>query len=229
MDAKVGEQVMTPRVGKPVEIQALWIHALAFAAARAGHLREVLSRARASFEPRFWNEASGHLHDVVDCDHVAGAVDTSLRPNQALAVGGLAEVLVAPRRARRVVEALERWLWTPLGMRTLPTFDPRYRGHYEGDPLARDGAYHQGTAWAWMLGPFVQAWVRAQGGNDAAREAARARFLAPLHAHLTRAGLGHVSEIADGNPPHLPRGCPFQAWSVGELIRLDREVLAPRD
>jgi predicted glycogen debranching enzyme len=226
MDAKVGERVMTPRVGKPVEVQALWIQALAFGARHAKRWRALAEKAAASFEPRFWNEGTGYLNDVVDCDHVRGTADTSLRPNQVLAVGGLARTLVTPERARRIVEILERELWTPLGLRTLPTFDPRYHGRYAGGPLQRDEAYHQGTVWPWLLGPFVEAWVRVQGASASARTAARARFVMPLLAHLDRAGLGHVSEVADGDAPHTPGGCPFQAWSLGELLRLERVVLA---
>ena len=227
MDAKVGEQVMTPRIGKPVEVQALWIQALAFGARHEKRYRALAEQASAAFEPRFWNEGTGYLNDVVDCEHVRGTADTSLRPNQVLAVGGLARTLVSAEHARRVVEVLERELWTPLGLRTLPRWDPRYQGRYAGGPLERDSAYHQGTVWPWLLGPFVEAWVRVQGAGASARTAARARFVAPLLAHLDEAGLGHVSEVADGDPPHAPGGCPFQAWSLGELIRLQERVLAP--
>src|SRR5262249_11621662 len=129
-------------------------------------------------------------------------------------------------RASRVVAEVERRLWTPVGLRTLCPSAPGYHGRYEGGVSARDGAYHQGTAWPWLLGPFVEAWVRVRGGTpDAVREA-RERFLAPLLDHLGHAGLGHVSEIADGDAPHTPRGCPFQAWSVGETLRLALDVLA---
>jgi predicted glycogen debranching enzyme len=226
MDAKVGDQVMTPRIGKPVEIQALWIQALSFGSRFEKRFRALAEKALESFETRFWNENTGYLNDVVDCDHVRGTADTSLRPNQVLALGGLARTLVSPERARRIVEVLERELWTPLGLRTLPTFDPRYQGRYAGGPLERDRAYHQGTVWPWLLGPFVEAWVRVQGSTDGAKASARARFVAPLRAHLEAAGLGHVSEVADGDFPHGPGGCPFQAWSLGELLRLERIVLA---
>jgi glycogen debranching enzyme len=124
------------------------------------------------------------------------------------------------------VDVLERELWTPLGLRTLPRWDPRYHARYRGNPLERDRAYHQGTVWPWLLGPFVEAWVRVQGSTRSAKASARARFVAPLLAHLDEAGLGHVSEVADGDPPHVPGGCPFQAWSVGELVRLERAVLS---
>ena len=108
---------------------------------------------------------------------------------------------------------------TPLGLRTLARSDPAYRPRCEGGVPSRDGAYHQGTVWPWLIGPFVDAWLNVNGDDDAHRAEARRRFLAPLLDHLNVAGLGHVSEIADGDPPHTPRGCPFQAWSLGELIR----------
>jgi glycogen debranching enzyme len=117
-------------------------------------------------------------------------------------------------------------LWTPLGLRSLAPTEPGYIGHYGGGVLSRDGAYHQGTVWPWLLTPFVEAWVRIRGGGPRVIAEARERFLAPLLGHLDEAGLGHVSEIADGQFPHTPNGCPFQAWSVGEALRLDRIVLA---
>ncbi len=227
MDAKVGGEVITPRSGKPVEIQALWIQALALGARRERRFRALGDKARAAFEARFWNPETGYLNDVVDVDHARGTFDPTLRPNQVLAVGGLPLALVRGERARRVVDVLERELLTPLGLRTLARSDPRYCPRYQGGPLERDRAYHQGTVWPWLLGPFVEAWVRVRGASEAAKREARERFLPPLHAHLEQAGLGHVSEIADAEPPHTPRGCPFQAWSLGELLRLERVVLAP--
>ena len=226
MDAKVGERVMTPRIGKPVEIQALWIRALVFGERFDKRFRALGEKAAAAFEGRFWNEGTGYLNDVVDCEHVRGTADASLRPNQVLALGGLGRSLVSAERTRRALETIERELWTPLGLRTLPQGDPRYHAHYRGGPLERDEAYHQGTVWPWLLGPFVEAWVRDQGDGVEVRASARARFVAPLLAHLENAGLGHVSEVADGDPPHAPGGCPFQAWSLGELVRLERGVLA---
>ncbi len=226
MDAKVGDDVITPRCGKPVEVQALWINALCIGAEFDARWRELAERAAASFAPKFWNEERGCLHDVVDVDHVRGRVDATLRPNQILAVAGLPHALLRGRRARAVVDALEKQFWTPLGLRSLAPDDPRYAPIYAGDPSQRDRVYHQGTVWPWLMGPFVEAWLAVRANSAAARDEARARFLAPLHAHLGEAGLGHVSEIADARAPHTPRGCPFQAWSVGELLRLELEVLA---
>src|SRR6185503_19501742 len=143
MDAKVGDWVVTPRIGKPVEVQALWLNALRIGGL-LGHPREAaLDAGLASFRERFWNEERGCLHDVVDVDHQPGAVDSSLRPNQLFAVGGLPFALIDGGRARRVVETVERSLWTPLGPRSLAPDDPRYVAHYEGGVLERDGAYHQ--------------------------------------------------------------------------------------
>jgi predicted glycogen debranching enzyme len=226
MDAKVGDWVVTPRIGKPVEVQALWLNALRIAGGLSAKWAALHEQAAASFSERFWNEDGGCLHDVVDADHRPGAVDATFRPNQIFAVGGLPFALLEGQRARRVVDAVETRLWTPLGLRTLPTDHPDYHGRYEGGVRERDGAYHQGTVWPFLAGAFVDAWVRVRGGSAAARREARERFLSPLLDHLDEAGLGHVSEIADGDAPHTPRGCPFQAWSVGELLRLDRGILA---
>jgi predicted glycogen debranching enzyme len=225
MDAKVGDWVVTPRIGKPVEIQALWLNALAAAEAFTSEYRALRQRGMAAFADRFWNDVEGCLFDVVDADHVAGRTDGSVRPNQILAVGGLPFPLVTGERARRIVETVERRLWTPLGLRTLAPGSEGYRPHYGGDMRSRDGAYHQGTVWPWLLGPFVDAWVRVRGATPEVVAEARSRFLAPILSHLARAGIGHVSEIADAEPPHTPRGCPFQAWSLGEVLRLDQQVL----
>jgi glycogen debranching enzyme len=226
MDAKVGDWVVTPRIGKPVEVQALWLNALSFGATLAPRYRPPLDQGMASFRARFWNESRGCLYDVVDVDHQPGRVDPSVRPNQILAVGGLPLPLLEGERARRVVEAVEATLLTPLGLRSLAPGEPGYRPRYEGGVRERDGAYHQGTVWPWLLGPFVEAWLRVRGGAPEAKREARARFLAPLLRHLYEAGLGHISEIADAEDPFTPRGCPFQAWSVGEALRLDRVVLS---
>jgi glycogen debranching enzyme len=143
-----------------------------------------------------------------------------VRPNQIFAVGGLPLALLEGERAARVVTVVEQHLLTPLGLRTLAPDDPDYHPRYTGDQSTRDAAYHQGIAWPWLLGPFVDAWLRVQGDTPATRAAARRRFLDPLILHLDQAGLGHISEIADAEPPFTPRGCPFQAWSVGEALRI---------
>jgi predicted glycogen debranching enzyme len=220
MDARVGDRVVTPRIGKPVEVQALWLNALAIGCAVDSSWQEPLRRGRCAFRQRFWNEARGCLHDVVDVDHVAGTADASLRPNQIFAVGGLPHTLLEDERARAVVDVVERHLLTPLGLRSLAPGEPGYTPRYEGGVLERDGAYHQGTVWPWLMGPFVESWLRVHGDTAETRDTARRRFLQPLLAHLQEAGIGHVSEIADAAPPHTPRGCPFQAWSLGELLRI---------
>lgn len=226
MDAKVGDWVVTPRIGKPVEIQALWLSALRIVAPLEDKWRAVRERALASFESRFWNESESCLFDVVDADHQPGKVDGAVRPNQILAVGGVSHPALLGPRARQVVDRVERDLLTPLGLRSLAPGDPSYRAWYEGGPVERDGAYHQGTVWAWLLGPFVEAWLTTRGGALKAKEraAASARFLTPLMEHLDAAGLGHVSEIADGDRPHTARGAPFQAWSVAAALRIERAL-----
>ena len=224
MDAKVGDWVVTPRIGKPVEVQALWLNALRIADAIWPEYCTLYRHALASFQLRFWNEPRGCLYDVVDADHVAGRNDPALRPNQILAVGGLPyQVLVEPY-ASRVVETVERRLLTPLGLRSLAPDEPGYRPHYGGGVWERDSAYHQGTVWPWLIGPFVEAWLRVRGNGPEAKRAADQRFLSPLREHLGVAGLGHISEIADAEPPYRPGGCPFQAWSLGELLRASRLV-----
>jgi len=166
---------------------------------------------------------------VVDANHRAGELDAAFRPNQIFAVGGLPFQLLQGERAKKIVSLVEEKLLTPLGLRSLAPGEPEYKPHYEGGVLQRDGSYHQGTVWPWLIGPFVEAWVRVHGNTAEARREARDKFLTPLLAHLDKAGLGHVSEIADAEPAHTPRGCPFQAWSVGEALRLDQVVLAERE
>jgi predicted glycogen debranching enzyme len=226
MDAKVGDWVVTPRRGKPVEIQALWLTALSYAARLDPTLQATLSCARSAFAQRFWNPERQMLFDVVDVEHAPGTIDASCRPNQIFAAGGLPFTWLSPEQTLAVVRAVERELWTPLGLRSLEPGHPDYHPRYQGGVLERDGAYHQGTVWPWLIGAFVEAWVKAHGSTPEAKAEARRRFIEPLRAHLASAGLGHVSEIAEGGAPHAPRGCPFQAWSVGELLRLERRVLA---
>ncbi len=222
MDVKIGDWVVTPRSGKPVEIQALWYNALrviehlaiAFGDRdRAAHYSALAEGTRASFGRAFWNEAEGCLYDVVS----DSGADSSIRPNQVIAVS-LPYPLLESDQALRVVDVVEWELLTPYGLRTLSRRDPNYRGHYGGDPRSRDSAYHQGTAWPWLLGPFLTAYVRVHGGSPETRDRA-GRFLEPLRRHLSEAGLGQISEVFDGDPPHEPGGCIAQAWSVAEVLR----------
>jgi predicted glycogen debranching enzyme len=229
MDAKVGDWVVTPRIGKPVEIQALWINALRIAARRTPRWLALAEAAQRSFVERFWNDERGFLNDVVDVDHVHGVVDATCRPNQIFAVGGLPWPLLDGERARRVVEVVESRLWTPAGLRTLDSDDPAFIPHYAGDMRTRDGAYHQGTAWPWLMGAFIDAWVRTRGNTPDVRQEARSRFLVPLLTHFAEAGAGHIAEVADATSPFTPGGCPFQAWSVGEALRVAEGVLAIRN
>ncbi len=216
MDAKVGDWVVTPRTGKAIEINALWYNALAAMAAFARQLNvpaapwtALAAGVRGSFE-RFWNRQAGYCYDVIDGP--AGD-DSSLRPNQILAVA-LPESPLGPERQRMVVEACARHLLTSFGLRSLAPGHPEYRGRYEGSPWARDGAYHQGTVWAWLLGPFALAHFKVHGDRALARS-----FLEPLAHHLEDHGLGSIAEIFDGEPPFAPRGCIAQAWSVAEALR----------
>jgi len=225
MDARVDGREITPRIGKPVEIQALWLNALAVGAQFSARWETLLEKGRAAFEAKFWNEHAGYLADVIDCDHQLGVIDLTFRPNQIFAVGGLPLMLLSKEKARRVVDAVEMLLLTPLGLRSLAPGEPGYASHYQGDSRARDSVYHQGTVWPWLIGGFVEAWVRVRGSTARAKKQARERFLPPLYEHLNHAGLGHISEICDAEPPQTPRGCPFQAWSLGELLRLERSVL----
>jgi len=217
MDAKIGGDVITPRIGKPVEIQALWINALVI----AGHTDEA-RRATAMFDARFWDAERGQLHDVVDCDHQPGTHDATCRPNQIFAVGGLPIALIDGERAKSVVDVVERMLWTPAGPRSLAPGDPRYVGHYGGGPVERDRSYHNGPVWPWLAGAFVEAWVRVHGNSAETKQQALRKFVEPMRDRLTIAGLGHVAEICDGDAPHRPVGCPFQAWSVAELLRIEQ-------
>jgi predicted glycogen debranching enzyme len=223
MDAKIGDWVITPREGKPVEIQALWYNALcvmqdlarAFGqGAEAEHYAALAGRARGSFESAFWNEPDGCLFDVVG----EAGPDGSIRPNQIFAVS-LPHALLSGERAHRVVDVVEWELLTPYGLRTLAPRDPNYKGRYEGDQRSRDSAYHQGTVWPWLLGPFLTAYLKVHNDDPQVRERAD-RFLEPLRAHLWQAGLGQISEVFDGDAPHHPGGCIAQAWSVAEFLRI---------
>ena len=223
MDAKVGDWVVTPRRGKPVEIQALWMRALAVGEQLSAKFGDATYTTRCrddrilaikSFRARFWYEQGGYLYDVVDGE---GGDDASLRPNQIYAVAFPGELLDA-KQAKQVVQVVEERLLTPVGLRTLAPGDAQYRPRYEGGVHSRDGAYHQGTVWPFLLGPFVTAWVKVHGGTPGARRTARG-FLDGLGAHVKEACLGQVSEIFDADAPHQPRGCFAQAWSVAEPLR----------
>jgi predicted glycogen debranching enzyme len=229
MDAKVGDWVVTPRTGKPVEIQALWYNALCVMSNLAVRFHDaatnsqcalLASRALAAFNDKFWHDEGGYLYDVLNDD---GTADASLRPNQIFAAS-LPFTMLAPERMRAVVAAVEDSLLTPYGLRSLAPQHPDYRPRYEGDSLSRDGSYHQGTVWAWLIGPFITAYLKTHQHAPAAKEQARA-WLAAFRAHLCEAGLGQVSEIFDADPPHTPRGCIAQAWSVAELLRCEVEEL----
>jgi predicted glycogen debranching enzyme len=220
MDAKVGDWVVTPRTGKPVEINALWLNALAIANDLAKQCRdpagkqvcsELLSRGSASFA-KFWNESTRYLYDVIDVDG-GTATDASLRPNQLFAVSLPYSALNATQM-RSVVEVCARELLTSYGLRSLARRDPAYVGRYGGDQRRRDGAYHQGTVWSWLLGPFALAHFKVYQ-NAAAAQA----FLEPISHHLRDACLGSISEIFDGDAPHGGDGCFAQAWSVAEVLR----------
>ena len=224
MDAKIGDWVVTPRTGKPVEVQALWLNALAICARWTHRWEAALQAGTTSFRARFWDGSLGHLYDVVDVDHQPGKVDATLRPNQIFAVGGLPLMLVERAVGRRIVDALEAKLLTPMGLRSLTPDSPDYAGRYEGGPAERDARYHRGTAWPWLLGPFVEAWIRVHGSSVRLRTEAVKRFLEPLLLLADSTG-GHLPEIADGDAPHHARGCPAQAWSLGELLRLRETVL----
>lgn len=224
MDAKVSDWVVTPRHGKPVEIQALWVKALevgeAFGTAFgdgifAQQCRTDRERAVASFRERFWCEEGGYLYDVIDGPE---GNDASLRPNQVYAIS-LAEGLVPRVQAQQILRLIKAELLTPVGLRTLSPKDSRYCPRYEGGIWERDGAYHQGTVWPFLLGPFVTAWIKAFGKGVESRREARS-FLNGLENHLNEACLGQVSEIFDAEPPHHPRGCCAQAWSVAEPLRV---------
>ncbi len=216
MDARVGDWVVTPRIGKPVEINALWYNALRAVADFARYLEEpvddyeaMAGRARRGFS-RFWNGDVGHCYDVLDGPQ---GDDPALRPNQLLAVS-LPHSPLSLRRQRAVVDVCARHLLTSHGLRSLSPDDSRYVAHYGGDQRRRDAAYHQGTVWGWLIGPFVAAHLRVYGDLQQARS-----FLAPLIDHLSDRAVGTISEIFDGAPPFTPRGCIAQAWSVAEVLR----------
>lgn len=222
MDAKMGDWVVTPRRGKAVEINALWYNALRLL---AGWLREIgnsasaeryeehAERARVAFNRRFWFAEGAYLYDVLDVDD-GSENDSSCRPNQLFAIS-LENPILDEIHWRPVVDMVEEKLLTPLGLRTLSPDDPNYKPIYHGDLRSRDGAYHQGTVWAWLIGPFIDAWLKIHPHD---RLAAR-KFLERFPEHLSEAGIGTIGEVFDAREPHVPGGCIAQAWSVAEVLR----------
>ena len=220
MDAKVGDWVVTPRRGKAVEINALWFNALRVMTMwldRTGdpegarELRELSERVAASFNRRFWNPATGHLYDLVDGEH---GDDPSCRPNQLFAIS-LPNPVLDPARWRSVLACVETQLVTPFGLRSLSPDHPDFKPTYRGDLRSRDAAYHEGTVWSWLIGPYLDALVKVRpDGFESARAA-----LAPLVEHLGANCIGYISEVFDAEPPYTPGGCVAQAWGVAELLR----------
>lgn len=228
MDAKVGDWVVTPRDGKPVEIQALWYNALCVLAElsrrydRSEEARRwggMADQVAERFAAAFWNEAEGCCYDLLTDD---GRPDPAIRPNQLFAMT-LAHPLLGGERARATVDVLFRELWTPYGLRSLSPRDPAYQGVYVGSRRERDGAYHQGTVWGWLAGPCLRAYLHAYGRSPERIAHAR-HLLVPLRTHLQAFGLGSIAENFDGAPPHLPRACVAQAWSVAETLRLWKDL-----
>lgn len=228
MDAKVGDRVVTPRIGKPVEVNALWLNAAAsmarFARAlgrNAARYEDLAKRARSGFM-KFWNSKKQFCFDVIDAPGNPDGKDATLRPNQVLAVS-LPETALTPEQQRAVVEVCARELLTSFGLRSLAPNEAGYRGRYAGSPEERDAAYHQGTAWGWLLGPFALAHLRVYQNAEEAMS-----FLEPMFQHIKAAGLGTASEIFDGDAPFTPNGCIAQAWTIGETLRAWRAIAAAR-
>lgn len=221
MDAKVGDWVVTPREGKPVEINALWHNALRVMSGLARRFwdedpyRELAEKVARNFRRSFWNGSKSCLFDVIGRQRR----DDSIRPNQIIALS-LPYPLLSPDQEKGVLNRVQENLLTPYGLRSLSPDHPDYHGRYRGDRVARDGAYHQGTVWGWLIGPFCDAYRRVHGDSPATRDAIRA-LLRPLLDHLVAdAGVGSISEIFEGDPPHRPVGCIAQAWSVAEVLRV---------
>jgi predicted glycogen debranching enzyme len=226
MDAKVDDEVFTPRHGKAVEINALWVNALRRMAEWAqdlgelhvrSHCDDLADRAADSFEEKFWNEERGYLFDVIESDGPQHR-DPALRPNQILAVS-LWRTPLPPELFQPVLEAVEKSLAAPMGLRSLASEEPGYFGFYGGSRYQRDSQYHNGPVWGWLLGPYVSAVFRVRGDSPETRQAMRA-YLRPVLEFLRGRGLGQIAEIYDGDAPRAPRGCFAQAWSVAEAIRV---------
>jgi predicted glycogen debranching enzyme len=219
MDARVGDWVVTPRRGKAVEINALWYNALRLLTdwlreaqdREADELAVLAGKTRASFNRRFWHEPGGYLYDVVDGED---GDDIAFRPNQIFAIA-LEHPVLDPQHWEPVVTTVRAKLLTPVGLRSLAPDEADYKPRYFGDLRARDAAYHQGTVWAWLIGPFIDAWLKVFPDD---RATAR-HFLDSFEPHLAEAGVGSISEVFDADPPFTPRGCIAQAWSVAEVLR----------
>jgi predicted glycogen debranching enzyme len=220
MDARIGDWVVTPRSGKAVEINALWYNALAIYVQllqkvgrpkKAENYQKLAEKVMTRYAQVFWNSEGNCLFDVVDGERR----DDAIRPNQILALS-LPFPLLGRNRARQVLKTVEHHLLTPVGLRSLSPQDPDYRPTYQGSPFLRDSAYHQGTVWAWLLGPYLTALVRVRGITGRKQGL---KLLQAVRNHLSEAGIGQISEIFDGDAPHTPRGCIAQAWSVAEIGR----------
>jgi predicted glycogen debranching enzyme len=220
MDAKCDGWVVTPRRGKTVEINALWYNALrlladwqerAGNATRAAELRDMAARARDSFNRRFWYEPGGHLYDLVDGED---GDDPACRPNQILSFS-LEYPVLDESRWESVFSVVETRLLTPVGLRSLDPSHPDYKPKYYGDLRTRDAAYHQGTVWGWLIGPFIDAYLKMRPDKPAQAR----KFLHGFLSHLDQACIGSISEISDAEPPYHSRGCVAQAWSVAEVLR----------
>ena len=227
MDAKMGDWVVTPRRGKPVEINALWFNALGFTAELAARLgkpdeavtyRALADRVRPSFE-KYWNASGGYLYDLL----TPHGPDDAIRPNQIFALA-LPRTLLEPDQARSVLAVVERELYTPLGLRSLSPKNPGFMARYEGDLARRDGAYHQGAVWSYLIGFYFTAYLNVNGRSAETKKRVR-QMLVPFRDHLVVAGLGTISEIFDGDAPHRAAGCIAQAWSVAELLRIIQDEL----
>jgi predicted glycogen debranching enzyme len=223
MDARIGDWVVTPRMGKPVEVQALWFNALNIFAELlllngqhddADRVKLQANKTKESFLRQFWFEEGGYLFDVIDAK---GNHDASLRPNQLFAIS-LPFPLIEGERARQVMRIIEAKLYTPMGLRSLSPDDENYIPYYTGDPFHRDSAYHQGTVWSWLLGPYIDAIFKTHELSEAI--AISTTVISRFIPHLSQAGIGSISEIFDGQSDHAPQGCIAQAWSVGEILRV---------
>jgi glycogen debranching enzyme len=226
MDARIGTWVVTPRMGKPVEIQALWYNALKIFAELlalnkqkkdAAQINESADYAKQQFNEKFWYEEGGYLYDDIDEN---GKPNTELRPNQLFAISLPFALIDDKKKAKSILNVVEENLYTPVGLRTLPKSDEHYIHHYGGDQWHRDSAYHEGTVWSWLLGAYVDAVVKlnAKSGTQKAK-----KIIENFTYHLNEGCIGSVSEIFDADAPHHPRGCVAQAWGVAEVLRVIKD------